>query len=109
VSTNEIIVTIGIAIISTIAAYVKIKISNFTKKYGEAIETIDTKFKEQIGQDQYNKDVEVIKSVINELDINKKDISIEVATEIIKQVSKKVKFNDSEILDIITKIIKGLL
>jgi hypothetical protein len=108
-TTSEIIVTIGVAIIGTISAYVQLKLKKFNTTYAPMLEKFNEQFKEQIGQQQYQKDVDVIKNVITQLDINKTDITIEVATEIVKQVAKKVNFNETEILDIITKIIKGVL
>jgi hypothetical protein len=108
-NTDTIIVTVGIAIISTIAAYIKIKIGKFENKYGAAIEQIDAKFKQEVGEQQYNKDVDIIKAALNELSVDKKSITIEVATMLIKQLHTKVNFNESEILDIINKIVQGVL
>jgi hypothetical protein len=108
-NTDTIIITVGIAIISTIAAYLKLKMAKFEKQYSPAIERIDAKFKEEIGQEQYNKDVDIIKAALNELSVDKKQITIEVATMLIKQLHTKVNFNESEILEIINKIIQGVL
>jgi hypothetical protein len=106
---NDIIVYIGVAIIATTAAYVERKIKQFETTYEPTINQVKAKFKAEIGEQQYNKDVQVIKDIVNSLNINKEQITLDVVSELIKQVGTKVHFNESEILDIITKIVKGVL
>jgi hypothetical protein len=108
-TTEQIIVSTGVTVIAGIAIVVKIQLSLFFKKHSDIIQLVETKIKAEIGQSQYDTDVKAIKDTITALGVNKQAITMEIATAIINSVRTKVKFNDTEILDIIYKIAKSVL
>ena len=106
-NTINAIIAVGIVVTNIITAYVHNKSKTIINTHAEQI---NKKISDFVGEGNLQHDVKIIKDAMANLAINKKDVQLSMAMEIVKMVAPRISTeNKNDILEIIDKISTGTL